>query len=61
MEGVGFTVALGVLKALAFVYDLITFPVYFFLQRPWQNRQNARKIKVRTFDTVYTCVTLGGP
>ncbi|XP_066155933.1 long-chain-fatty-acid--CoA ligase 4 isoform X3 [Euwallacea fornicatus] len=45
MEGFGFTLALGAIKLLAFVYDLLTFPIYILLQRPWQQRQHARKIK----------------
>ncbi|XP_018564650.1 long-chain-fatty-acid--CoA ligase 4 isoform X2 [Anoplophora glabripennis] len=45
MDGVGFTLAIGALKALAFLYDVITFPVYVLLQRPWRKRQLARRIK----------------
>ncbi|CAH1133889.1 unnamed protein product [Ceutorhynchus assimilis] len=47
MEGIGFTLALGTLRVLAFIYDLLTFPVYVLLQRPWQQRQQARKIKAQ--------------
>lgn len=47
MDGVGFSLALGALRALSFVYDLLTFPVYVLLQRPWQQRQQARKIKAQ--------------
>ncbi|XP_050309994.1 long-chain-fatty-acid--CoA ligase 4 isoform X6 [Anthonomus grandis grandis] len=47
MDGVGFTLALGALRALSFVYDLLTFPVYVLLQRPWQQRQKTRKIKAQ--------------
>ncbi|XP_060516844.1 long-chain-fatty-acid--CoA ligase 4 isoform X2 [Cylas formicarius] len=45
MDSIGFTLALGALRALAFVYDVLTFPVYVILQRPWRARQQSRKIK----------------
>ncbi|KAG5888285.1 hypothetical protein JTB14_006672 [Gonioctena quinquepunctata] len=47
MDGVGITVAIGALRALAFVYDVLTFPIYVLLQRPWQLRQLSRKIKAK--------------
>ncbi|CAH1183332.1 unnamed protein product [Phaedon cochleariae] len=43
MDGVGFSLAIGTLRALAFVYDVLTFPVYMILQRPWRLRQLSRK------------------
>ncbi|XP_030754565.1 long-chain-fatty-acid--CoA ligase 3 isoform X2 [Sitophilus oryzae] len=45
MEGVGFAIGLGILQTLAFIYDVLTFPIYVLLQRPWRQRQMARKIK----------------
>ncbi|XP_056630489.1 long-chain-fatty-acid--CoA ligase 4 isoform X2 [Diorhabda carinulata] len=45
MDGVGFSLAIGALKALAFVYDVLTFPVYIILQRPWRLRQLSRRLK----------------
>ncbi|KAF7269240.1 acyl-CoA synthetase long-chain isoform X2 [Rhynchophorus ferrugineus] len=45
MEGIGFTIGLGILQTLAFIYDFITFPIYVLLQRPWQQRQKSKKIK----------------
>ncbi|CAH1286117.1 unnamed protein product [Diabrotica balteata] len=50
MDGVGFTIAIGALKALAFVYDVLTFPVYIILQRPWRLRQLSRSIKAVIID-----------
>ncbi|CAH1104813.1 unnamed protein product [Psylliodes chrysocephalus] len=47
MDGVGFSLAIGALKALAFVYDVLTFPVYIILQRPWRLRQLSRTIKAK--------------
>ncbi|CAG9854208.1 unnamed protein product [Phyllotreta striolata] len=45
MDGVGFSLAIGALKALAFVYDVLTFPIYIILQKPWRLRQLSRSIK----------------
>lgn len=35
-----------VFTVLSFVYDVITFPVYIALQKPWKRRQLSRRIKV---------------
>ncbi|XP_026667370.1 long-chain-fatty-acid--CoA ligase 3-like [Ceratina calcarata] len=35
------------IKALSYVYDLLTFPVYLVLQRPWEKRKLSRRIKAR--------------
>ncbi|XP_017768063.1 PREDICTED: long-chain-fatty-acid--CoA ligase 4 isoform X2 [Nicrophorus vespilloides] len=45
MDGLGFTLAIGALKAFAFVYDIITFPVYILFQRPWKVRALSRRSK----------------
>ncbi|TDG38133.1 hypothetical protein AWZ03_015445, partial [Drosophila navojoa] len=37
--------ALGAIKALAFVYDIITLPVYLVMQAPWKRRQDSRRVK----------------
>ncbi|PSN39553.1 Long-chain-fatty-acid--CoA ligase 3 [Blattella germanica] len=36
---------IGAIKALAFVCDIITYPVYLILQRPWEKRTASRRIK----------------
>lgn len=46
MDGFGTTLAIGALKAIAFVCDILTFPVYVLLQRPWRVRALSRKVKV---------------
>ncbi|KAH8399352.1 hypothetical protein KR215_008220 [Drosophila sulfurigaster] len=37
--------ALGAIRAIAFVYDIITLPVYLVLQAPWKRRQESRRVK----------------
>jgi long-chain acyl-CoA synthetase len=66
MDGVGITLAIGALKALAFVYDVLTFPVYVMLQRPWRARALGRRVKAKpiTKDTksiTYRSTTEPGP
>ncbi|XP_012347685.1 long-chain-fatty-acid--CoA ligase 3 isoform X2 [Apis florea] len=39
--------AINALKALSYVYDLLTFPMYLILQRPWKRRKASRRIKAR--------------
>ena len=41
------TVAVGAIKALSYVYDIITFPVYVMLQRPWEKRTRSRRVKAK--------------
>lgn len=47
MDGYGIALAIGALKAIAFVCDILTFPVYVLLQRPWKVRALSRRVKVR--------------
>ncbi|KAL9914432.1 acyl-CoA synthetase long-chain isoform 3-T6 [Glossina fuscipes fuscipes] len=37
--------AIGAIKAIAFVCDIITLPVYLVLQRPWKQRQESKRVK----------------
>lgn len=47
MEGFWISSAIHAIKALSYVYDLLTFPVYLILQRPWEKRKASRRIKAR--------------
>lgn len=47
MEGFWITGAIHAIKALSYVYDLLTFPVYLILQRPWEKRKASRRIKAK--------------
>nr|CAD7567600.1 unnamed protein product [Timema californicum] len=38
---------IGALKALAFVYDVLTYPVYLILQRPWVKKSLSAREKAR--------------
>lgn len=38
--------AMGAVKAITFICDVITYPVYLLLQRPWENRRQSTKPKV---------------
>ncbi|XP_073986590.1 acyl-CoA synthetase long-chain isoform X2 [Rhodnius prolixus] len=47
MENVWVESAIGAIKALAFVCDIITYPVYLILQRPWEKKQLSRRVKAK--------------
>ncbi|XP_012235085.1 fatty acid CoA ligase Acsl3 isoform X1 [Linepithema humile] len=47
MENFWISGAIHAIKALSYVYDLLTFPVYLILQRPWEKRKASRRIKAR--------------
>lgn len=46
MESFWVQSAIGAIKVLAFVCDIITLPVYLVLQRPWKRREESRRVKV---------------
>ncbi|XP_011498582.1 PREDICTED: long-chain-fatty-acid--CoA ligase 4 [Ceratosolen solmsi marchali] len=47
MDNFWITGAVRAIKALSYVYDLFTFPVYLILQRPWEKRKASRRIKAK--------------
>ena len=47
MDGFWISVAIHAIKALSYVYDILTFPVYLILQRPWEKRKASRRIKAK--------------
>ena len=46
MESVWVQSAIGAIKIITMVYDIITMPIYLAIQRPWKRRQLARRVKV---------------
>ncbi len=38
-------VALAVVSAVMFVWDVVTLPVYFLIYRPWEKRRAFRQIR----------------
>ncbi|XP_011135957.1 long-chain-fatty-acid--CoA ligase 4 isoform X2 [Harpegnathos saltator] len=57
MEGFWISGAIHAIKALSYVYDLLTFPVYLILQRPWEKRKASRRIKARSISKDDTTIT----
>ena len=49
---------IGAIKALAFVCDILTYPVYLVLQRPWEKKAMSRRVKVSTLQQLFMCVGL---
>ncbi|XP_012261284.2 fatty acid CoA ligase Acsl3 isoform X2 [Athalia rosae] len=47
MEGFWIAGAIQAIKAISYVCDLLTFPVYLVLQRPWEKRKLSRRIKAK--------------
>ncbi|XP_050460499.1 fatty acid CoA ligase Acsl3 isoform X6 [Cataglyphis hispanica] len=66
MEGFWISGAIHAIKALSYVYDLLTFPMYLILQRPWEKRKASRRIKARpiakdNYQVTYRSVDSPGP
>ncbi|XP_058060499.1 fatty acid CoA ligase Acsl3 isoform X1 [Anopheles bellator] len=64
MESVWVQTAIGAIKIISMVYDIITMPIYLVIQRPWKRRQLARRVKakiVQQDDTSITYRTLNSP
>ncbi|XP_015588101.1 long-chain-fatty-acid--CoA ligase 4 isoform X2 [Cephus cinctus] len=57
MDGFWIKGAIHAIKALSYVYDLLTFPVYLILQRPWEKRKLSRRIKARPIDKTENSIT----
>lgn len=57
MGSLWITGAICAIKALSYVCDLITFPVYLVLQRPWEKRKASRRIKAKVISKSETSVT----
>lgn len=47
MEGFWISGVITAIKALSYVYDILTFPVYLILQRPWEKRKLSRRVKAK--------------
>ncbi|CAH2227371.1 jg246 [Pararge aegeria aegeria] len=46
--------ALGTIRAVVLVFDVLTFPLHLLIQRPWRKRAQSRRIKVATRSTTIT-------
>lgn len=44
---------LSAFNTLSFVYDIITYPVYLILQRPWNKKNKSKQIKVSNLNNIY--------
>lgn len=40
---------LSAFKTISFIYDVITYPVYLILQRPWNKKHKSKQVKVSSF------------
>lgn len=63
-DSIGVSLALGVIKSVVCVYDVLTLPVYFLLQKPWETtRASAEaKSKSRSPDDPYSpWMRIGSP
>lgn len=47
MGGFWISGVITAIKALSYVYDILTFPVYLILQRPWEKRKLSRRVKAK--------------
>lgn len=43
-ENLGTQIAIGLIKTVVCIYDVITFPIYFLVQQPWEEWKKAHKI-----------------
>ncbi|XP_055694254.1 long-chain-fatty-acid--CoA ligase 4 isoform X2 [Lutzomyia longipalpis] len=57
MESFWVQTAIGAIKCLAFVCDVLTFPIYLALQRPWKRRMLSRRIKAKPINQDDTQIT----
>nr|CAH7730732.1 unnamed protein product [Callosobruchus chinensis] len=60
MEGIAFNFALGSLKVISFVLDVITFPIYFILDNPLEARRKAKEVRATVIDRGPNYITYRG-
>lgn len=51
MGDIGVTLAINCIKAGVFLYDVVTYPIYALIQRPWQKRKAMVKRRVSKLST----------
>uniref|UniRef100_A0A2H1VGI8 long-chain-fatty-acid--CoA ligase n=1 Tax=Spodoptera frugiperda TaxID=7108 RepID=A0A2H1VGI8_SPOFR len=49
---------LKTIRAVALVFDILTFPVHLIVQRPWRKRALSRRIKARIIQTTPNSITV---
>lgn len=47
-DSIGVSLALGVIKSVVCVYDVVTLPVYFLLQKPWETTRASAEPKSKS-------------
>lgn len=57
MESFWVKTAISTIHAISFVCDVITFPVYLVLQKPWRRRELSRRVKV-SYRSICLCLFL---
>lgn len=60
MESFWVQTAIGAIKIIAMVYDIITMPIYLILQRPWKRRALAKRVKAKVIQQNATSITYHG-
>lgn len=60
MESFWVQTAIGAIKIIAMVYDIITMPIYLILQRPWKRRALAKRVKAKIIQQNDTSITYHG-
>ncbi|KAL6956609.1 Long-chain-fatty-acid--CoA ligase 4 [Sarracenia purpurea var. burkii] len=50
--------AIGAVKAITFICDVITYPVYLLLQRPWEKRRQSTKPKGKVISADQKAITV---
>ncbi|EEB18314.1 Long-chain-fatty-acid--CoA ligase, putative [Pediculus humanus corporis] len=57
MESIWLESALGAIKVLAFVYDIITYPVYLLVNRPWDKKSLSNKVRAKPISVEEKSIT----
>lgn len=60
MESFWVQTAIGAIKIIAMVYDIITMPIYLILQRPWKRRALAKRQKSKIIQQNDSSITYHG-
>ena len=55
--GLAVTVGIKMVQGIMFVYDFLTFPLYFAIQQPWKNTEAMASVRANPVNKTKTSVT----
>ncbi len=59
-SGFGVSATIAVVQIGVFIYDVLTYPIYTLLQRPWTNLAKSKRKRVRVKEVIFELIIIFG-